>query len=379
MPTQTISVMPGAEPGYGDYSTKRRTCATLWTVLFPLRALLAMVVHFAFLPIIIVLAILTCNKLTWLGVGTMMDMIMWLMGSNAAGGMVSPLVAKMMQPIMRMMMDKSMHVTEHYNDCTYKEVQDFMVPTAIGKPFTDAPGTFKEGMHPRIKDIGFFGMMQMNRSVMVKSGAPHNVGITYEKFAEHRTRCTPGFAPSHPTVGEVVPDGKILSIAGGAPSTLLTEAKKLAAASGSDKVILSFDGFTCPFYRAYAAEDLWKASNNVPVLHVYLREAEPCDVFDAGGMHAATPLKLKRLMPWHKSTTERAMCAYDCKVHLETFMGKGKVNMWMDTMDDNLEALYEARPWRQYVIKTDGTLIAALGLAPFNMKGKIAVIKEACK
>jgi hypothetical protein len=34
------------------------------------------------ITIIMVLAMLTCNKLTWLGVGTMMDMIMWLMGSN---------------------------------------------------------------------------------------------------------------------------------------------------------------------------------------------------------------------------------------------------------------------------------------------------------
>ena len=35
-------------------------------------------------------------------------------------------------------------------------------------------------------------------------------------------------------------------------------------------------------------------TNGVPMLHVYLREAEPCDVFDAGGMHCETPLKMKR-------------------------------------------------------------------------------------
>ena len=28
-------------------------------------------------------------------------------------------------------------------------------------------------------------------------------------------------------------------------------------------------------------------------------------------------------------------------------VGKGKVNMRMDSMDDQLEAAYEARPWRQ--------------------------------
>ena len=60
-------------------------------------------------------------------------------------------------------------------------------------------------------------------------------------------------------------------------------------------------------------------------------------------------------------------------------MGKGKVSMWTDTMDDNLEKLYEARPWRWYVIEADsGKVVAATGLAPFNMVGKIAKLKAAC-
>ena len=47
--------------------------------------------------------------------------------------------------------------------------------------------------------------------------------------------------------------------------------------------------------------------------------------------------------------------------------------------DDNIEALYEARPWRQYIIEAEtGKVIAALGLAPFNMDGKLAVIRKAC-
>ena len=53
--------------------------------------------------------------------------------------------------------------------------------------------------------------------------------------------------------------------------------------------------------------------------------------------------------------------------------------MWMDGMDDKLEAMYEARPWRQYVVEVaTGKIIAKLGLAPFNMNGKMKVIKEAC-
>lgn len=92
-----------------------------------------------------------------------------------------------------------------------------------------------------------------------------------------------------------------------------------------------------------------------------------------------TPLKMKRLIPWHKSEAERAEAARDTQIFLESFVGKGKVAMWMDTMDDKLEKLYEARPWRWYVIEAStGKMIAATGLAPFNMDGKLAKLKAAC-
>jgi hypothetical protein len=221
--------------------------------------------------------------------------------------------------------------------------------------------------------------MKMSRIKMKDAGDPHNKGITWEKFAEHRGYAVPGYVPKHPKPGDVAPDGKILSIDGGEASTLLTEAKKVAAAAGSKKVIICFDAITCPFFRAYAAEDLYKVTNGVPMLHVYLREAEPCDVFDAGGMHCETPLKMKRFIPWHKTEAERAIAATDTKIFLESFIGKGKVTMWMDTMDDKLEKLYEARPWRWYVIDvTTGKMIAATGLAPFNMAGKVKVLEAAC-
>ena len=88
---------------------------------------------------------------------------------------------------------------------------------------------------------------------------------------------------------------------------------------------------------------------------------------------------MKRHIPWHKTEAERAEAAKDTKIFLESFMGKGKVNMWMDTMDDNLEKLYEARPWRWYIIEADtGKMVAATGLAPFNMAGKLRKLKTAC-
>ena len=48
-------------------------------------------------------------------------------------------------------------------------------------------------------------------------------------------------------------------------------------------------------------------------------------------------------------------------------------------MDDALEAKYEARPWRWYVIEAEsGKILTSTGLAPFNMAGKLAKIESAC-
>lgn len=329
-----------------------------------------------------------CPNCCAMPMNCMMDccMAMPCCATGESGGMASPCFAKMMQPMMRFMMDHLMHVTDHYNDATYKEVQDFMVPESVNKPFVDAPGTFKEGMEPRMTEVamGMMGMktMRMSRPIMAKTAGSEQ-GITWEKFAEHRGRCCPGYVPKHPKAGDIAPDGEILATEKGADgqfakSTLLAEAKKLAAEKGSDKVVLSFDAITCPFYRAYAAEDLFKVANGVPILHVYLREAEPCDEFDAGGMHVMTPLKMKRPIYWHKTEADRALAATDTKKFLQKFEGKD-VRMWMDTLDDKLEVLYEARPWRWYVLEVStGKIVDGISLAPFNMAGKIKVIKKAC-
>jgi len=273
-----------------------------------------------------------------------------------------------------------MKVTEHDNDCTQKEVSDFMVPSSVGKPFLDAPGTFQEGMEPRMYETMMCGMMVMYRKVMEKQEAPHNKGITWEKYNEHRGYTTPGYVEKSPQVGDIVPDGTIHSITpGGTDSTLLAEAKKLADAAGTTKVILSFVGITCPFARAYCFEDLAGAvQNGVPTLTIYIREAEPCDLFDAGGMHVTTPVACRRRVYWHKTQEDRAVVARETKKYFETWEGEGKCNMWMDGLSDELEAKYEARPWRQYVIEAaTGKCTAKLGLAPFNMVGKIKAIKEA--
>lgn len=291
----------------------------------------------------------------------------------------SPGMAGMMQGKMRNMMNGMMKVTKHNNDCTQQEVADFMVPSSVGNEFKDLPGTFDPKMEGRIKEKMMGGMMVMDRIEMVKAGPPHNKGITWEKYNEHRGYTTPGYVEKSPMVGDDALDGKILDINDPSKSsTLLAEAKKLAGQANSNLVILAFCGITCPFYRAYAAEDLWKAvKNSVPVLHCYIREAEPCDVFDAGGMHMTTPLAMAKPVPWHKSEPDRADIARRTKQFFEA-SGMGPVTMWMDCMDDALEDAYEARPWRWYVMDvTTGKITAKLGLAPFNMDGKCAVISKA--
>merc|ERR1712146_55378 len=141
-------------------------------------------------------------------------------------------------------------------------------------------------------------------------------------------------------------------------------------------VIISFDSITCPFWRAYAAEDLYKASNKVPTLHVYIREAHPKDEFHAGP-NSMGPIGLARDYNKHATIEDRRASAQDALAIIPKFTG-GPATMFVDDMDDALEALYEARPWRQYVIEAEsGKMIDAIGLTPFNMAGKIEVLKKA--
>ena len=71
-------------------------------------------------------------------------------------------------------------------------------------------------------------------------------------------------------------------------------------------------------------QDLYAVSNGVPTLNVYIREAEPCDVFDAGGMHCTSPVACRRRVYWHKNLEERALVASETKKYFEEWMGKGK-------------------------------------------------------
>ena len=114
---------------------------------------------------------------------------------------------------MRSMMNGLMKVTEHNNDCTQKEVADFMVPSSVGKPFKDAPGTFDPKMHGRVRDTMMGGMMVKDRTEMKKAGAPHTVANKLMgKCGSVRVRLIP--APRGTGLVAAPASKKLLSMAG---------------------------------------------------------------------------------------------------------------------------------------------------------------------
>ena len=242
-----------------------------------------------------------------------------------------------------MMMNGLMAINGGKADCTYAEVSAFMVPKMF---------------NPEDKE-------------------------KWALFEAQRPYCVPKYVSKAPKPGDVVPDAPLLSLTEGGPSTtLLAEARALAKKANSTKVILSFDSITCPFWRSYGAEDLYYASNGVPTLHVYIREAHPFDEFPAEGAegpNAKGPIALTRVVNKHKTLAERRQAASDAKTLISKWEG-ADVAMFVDGLDDKLEALYEARPWRMYVIEAkSATMIGAINLTPFNMAGKIATIRAATK
>lgn len=268
------------------------------------------------------------------------SVIMFSCFNQEPSGLKYPIMVKCMQPMMRSKMNGMMKMpTEKPGDPTYKDVSNFMVPKMFD-PKDEA---------------------------------------NYAIFKAQRPYCVPGYKSKAPKPGSKVPDAPLYGLEEGSPSsTLLTEAKKLAVAAGTSKVIISFDSVTCPFWRAYAAEDLYRAVPGTPILHVYIREAHPLDEFDAHGANTEGPIQLTRAFNKHKTLADRRASAKEAVALISKFAGPD-VSMFIDGMDDKLESLYEARPWRQYVIEAaTGIMVDAIGLTPFNMEDKIELMKKAC-
>lgn len=280
-------------------------------------------------------------------------------GASKQGELVSmPCMLNMMQGMMRNMMNPMMTVPTNQPDgeATYKEVSDYMVPAMF---------------NANNKDMGY----------KFPNGEPmKNPRIDWKTFCEYRPYCVPGYVTKAPQVGDDMVDAPVLSLkASGPSSTLMTEVRKLGQKTGARKVCVAFDGITCPFYRAYAAEDLYKACGNVPILHVYQMEAEPIDTFNAGGSQTKMPMTINPPIKFHKNAAERRDAAERFKAFISKWEGDN-VTMFIDGMDDALETIYESRPWRWHVVDVaSGKLLAKTGLAPFNMDAKIGILKKACQ
>mmetsp|Transcript_37909 Transcript_37909/g.63755 ORF Transcript_37909/g.63755 Transcript_37909/m.63755 type:complete len:268 (-) Transcript_37909:273-1076(-) len=209
-----------------------------------------------------------------------------------------------------------------------------------------------------------------------KAGWMAKGDAAWASFQKARPYSLEGYISKAPVVGASAPDGPVHPLqAGGEPTTFLKIAKGLA--EGNGKVAIIFGCATCPAFRVFTGYDLHKAfaKLSIPVLYVYMREAHGHDDFESP-MNLDGPFALNKTIDMHKDIGERRAAAILCHAHLVTQHGGKAINMIIDDMDDGLEAKYEARPHRAYVIDSAGKIVYAGGVCPFNMAAKLADIAK---
>mmetsp|Transcript_55876 Transcript_55876/g.111993 ORF Transcript_55876/g.111993 Transcript_55876/m.111993 type:complete len:346 (-) Transcript_55876:132-1169(-) len=191
-----------------------------------------------------------------------------------------------------------------------------------------------------------------------------------ESFKLNRPYSVKGFVNKAPKAGEPAPDGTVVPVDSEEKSTLHAELKKF----GAKFVGLSFDSVTCPVWRGYGGYDLTKAAAGIPVLHVVSLEAHAADVFPTP-VNEGGPFGLARQVNGHTSLAERRTAAGEAQAVISKWL-KGAHTYVLDDMDNALEAAYESRPFRFYIIDTeDGTVAHACGMSPFNIPAKVRDIK----
>ena len=208
----------------------------------------------------------------------------------------------------------------------------------------------------------------------------HSPGKDWNLYTKHRPYNLKDYVNKVPKAGDAAPDAPVLSmVPGSSPSTLLAEAKKLAAAKGTDVVAVLFFSMTCPVGRVYAWHDLYKAATKkgFPVLCVHTSEAHP---YGEGGFHTgvneAGPMALDKQVPDHKTEDERREAATGAAAVLSKQVGE-TVTVVLDGMDDALEKAYEARPFRMHLINVKTSTVALQGgVNPLNVPAKLKLIGE---
>mmetsp|Transcript_18010 Transcript_18010/g.30282 ORF Transcript_18010/g.30282 Transcript_18010/m.30282 type:complete len:279 (-) Transcript_18010:563-1399(-) len=197
----------------------------------------------------------------------------------------------------------------------------------------------------------------------------------WASFQRARPYSLEGYVPLAPKPGQPAPDGTVMNFnEADGKTTLLAKVRSLAttANGANNKVAIIFSCSTCPAFRVFGGHDFYQAftKKGLPVLFVYTREAHGHDDFESA-MNESGPFALKNTIDMHRSVEERRASAVLCHAHLATQLKIADVNIVIDDMDDKLERVYEARPFRGYVIDADsGTIVYASSLAPFNMPAK---------
>ena len=209
-------------------------------------------------------------------------------------------------------------------------------------------------------------------------------GKDWEAFKRNRPYSIKGHECRAPSIGAKAPNGAVLSLdEGRAPSTLHKAID--AAAKDSGVVALIFGSLSCPVWRGWAALDLHNdvTAAGIPALHVYQKEAHAAGEFEHKN-NLEGPIALRTPQPPHANEAARRTAAKRAKAHLEAqlwweqppFSSRPRITMVLDGMDDKLEAAYESRPFRLYLVEAASKkVVHSSSLAPFNMDAKRAELK----
>lgn len=203
----------------------------------------------------------------------------------------------------------------------------------------------------------------------------------WASFQRARPYSLEGYVPKAPKPGQPAPDATVMNFnAADGKTTLLAKIKSLATTDNgaNNKVAVIFGCSTCPAFRVFGGYDFYQAfsKKGLPVLFVYTREAHGHDDFESA-MNESTPFALKHTIDMHKTPEERRAAAVLLHAHMVTSLKVKDINIVIDDMDDKLEAAYEARPFRGYVLDANnGTVVYASGLSPFNMPAKMKDIAK---
>mmetsp|Transcript_20001 Transcript_20001/g.59591 ORF Transcript_20001/g.59591 Transcript_20001/m.59591 type:complete len:311 (-) Transcript_20001:64-996(-) len=257
---------------------------------------------------------------------------------------------------------------------------------ALGVP--DIPAFAGSSTMAKLMGVKVGGFPLMFRMAAVGE-APTEVDATLEEVVAAKAEETakraalpnaaleviPWLEPSYgtsraPEVGAPAPDGPLRSLAGYS-STLHKAIDAAGKESGSPRVAVVFFSSTCPVWNWAGAWTYPKqlADAGVPVVFVYVTEYHTADGLPVPGMVPSIP------MPTTTSAKVKA-CEVFGRPLVQKAMGR-PVDCWVDDAPGHLDAAYEARPWRVYVVDAESKTVAfRAGPGPVNGIAKAKLLAD---